>query len=120
MGVRKLGDEEDVQEDLAADHGGTSTAAVAVFKVRSLVRRNCCALSAYGLIKRDTMPLTDADKKNAPYTLHTLRKEASLVSRRPLSLDKHLSDLKAGSLAPATVEELLTKDFDKRLWPGSA
>ena len=64
------------------------------------------------------MPLTAADKKNAPYTLDTLREDASLVSRRPLSLDKHLSDPKVGSLAPATVEELLTKDFDKRLWPG--
>ena len=36
------------------------------------------------------------------------------MSRWPLSLDKHLS----GLLAPATVEELLTKEFDKQLWPG--
>ena len=102
----------------AADHGGTSTAAVAVFKLHSLVSWNRCALSAYGLIKRDTMPHTDSDKKNAPYTLDTLREEASLVSRKPLRLDKRLPDLKAGSLAPETVEELLTKDFDKRLRPG--
>jgi len=26
--------------------------------------------------------------------------------------------MKSGSLAPAKMEELLTKDFDKRLWPG--
>ncbi len=64
------------------------------------------------------MPHTNLNEKNALWDLDTLREEPSLVYRGSLSLDKHLAELKAGSLPPATVEELLTKEFDERLRPG--
>jgi len=69
--------------------GGT-TAAVAVFNLHSnspQVRRYCCALSAYGLIKRDTMTSTDRQhhEKSAQWTVDTLAGEPSLVYRGRLN-----------------------------------
>ena len=58
------------------------------------------------------------DEINDLWTTDTLAKEPSLVFGKNLWFDNHLSELKAGELAPATVEELLTKKFAERLWPG--
>ena len=65
------------------------------------------------------MPETDRQRhdKNARWSIDTLVNEPSLVSIERLYLYGFLPELKSGSLAPATVKELLTKEFSEQLLP---
>ncbi len=63
------------------------------------------------------MPKQD-HKKNARWTIDTLREEPSLVYSDRLWLDGFLSESKSGLLAPVKVKELLTGEYDEQLRPG--